>query len=138
MREPSCADAGCLASARVNPYNDPAVARTITYKGHQIRALAVPIGESVVEALLRIMRPDLLEQYRQEKERHREELRAIEQALERAQQMIRRLFGGLRERKEAELKQEHTERVQGEADRHAKWMAELREAIRDHLSTDGG
>ena len=86
-----------------------------------------PIGESVEEALLRILRPDLLDQYRKEKERHREELRAIEQARKRARQMIRRLFGGLRERKETELEQEYLERVQGEDDRHARFMEELRE-----------
>ncbi len=91
-----------------------------------------PVGESVEEALLRLLRPDLLDQYRKEKVRHREELRAIDQARKRARQMIRRLFGGLRERKEMELEQEHLERVQGEDDRHARFMEELRETIRDH------
>jgi hypothetical protein len=95
-----------------------------------------PIGESVDEALLRILRPDLLDQYREEKERHREELRAIERARRRALQMIRRLFGGLRERKQTELEQEYAERVQGEDDRHARFLAELRETIRGHRDRD--
>jgi hypothetical protein len=96
----------------------------------------VPVGEPVEEALLRILRPDLLTQYQREKERHREEKRAIDTARKRARHMIRRLFGPLRERKEAELEAEYLERVQGEDDRHAKWMAELRETIRDHHEPD--
>jgi hypothetical protein len=96
----------------------------------------VPIGEPVEEALLRILRPDLLEQYQREKERHRDEQKAIETAKKRARQMIRRLFGPLRERKEEELEAEYLERVQGEDDRHARWMAELRETIRDHAQPE--
>lgn len=98
----------------------------------------LPLSQSIEEALLRIVRPDLLEQYRRENERHREELRAIESARKRARQMIRRLFGSLREQKTVELEQEYTERVQTEADRHAKWLAELRETIRDHWRTETG
>ena len=82
------------------------------------------------------MRPDLLEQYRREKERHREELRAIEQARLRAMAMIRRLFGPLRERKEVELEDEYMERVQGEDDRHARFMEALRETIRDYARAE--
>ncbi len=91
-----------------------------------------PIGQAVEEALLRIMRPDLLEQYQREKERHREELKAVETARKRARQLIRRLFGKLREQRQEDLEAEYLERVQGEADRHAAWMAELRETIRDY------
>ncbi len=46
--------------------------------------------------------------------------------------MIQRLFGPLKELREADLEAEHLERVQGEVDRHARWMDELRESIRDH------
>jgi hypothetical protein len=95
-----------------------------------------PIGESVEEALLHLLRPDLLDQYRAEKKRHREELRTIERARRRALQMIRRLFGGLRERKQTELEQEYAERVQGEDDRHARFLDELRETIRAHRDHD--
>jgi hypothetical protein len=98
----------------------------------------VRLSQSIEDALVRIIRPDLLEQYQQEKERHREELRAIELARKRAWQMIRRFFGNLRERKADELEQEYTERVQAEADRHAKWLAELRETIRDHWGAEAG
>ncbi|MHB1422852.1 MAG: hypothetical protein ACYC3I_06600 [Gemmataceae bacterium] len=98
----------------------------------------VLLSQSIEEALVRIVRPDLLEQYRREKERHREELRAIESARKRARQMIRRFFGSLREQKAAELEQEYTERVQAEADRHAKWLAGLRETIRDHWRAEPG
>ena len=90
------------------------------------------IAQPIEEALLRLMRPDLLQIYQQEKDRHREELQAIETARKRAQNMIRRLFGKLREQKEAELEQEYLERIQGESDRHDQFMRELRETIRDH------
>jgi hypothetical protein len=99
---------------------------------------SVLLCQSIEEALVRIVRPELLEQYRQEKERHREELGAIERARTRARQMIRRFFGSLREQKTAELEREYTERVQAEVDRHAKWLAELRETIRDHWRADAG
>lgn len=93
----------------------------------------VPISQPVEEALLRILRPDLLAQYNGEKERHREELRQIEQACQRARAWIWQTFRGpLREQKREELEQEYVERVQGEEDRHANWLAELRATIRDH------
>ncbi len=98
----------------------------------------VLLSHSIEEALVRIVRPELLEQYRREKERHREELRAIEQARKRARQLIRRFFGSLREQKTAELEQEYTERLKTEVDRHAKWLAELRETIRDHERVETG
>ena len=41
--------------------------------------LPAPIGQSVEEALLKIMRPDLLTTYQQEKGRHREEKKAIDE-----------------------------------------------------------
>jgi hypothetical protein len=96
----------------------------------------VHIGQPVEEALLHIMRPDLLTEYQNEKQRHREELTAIETARKRARQWLRRLFGPLRERKEQELEDEYVERVQGEDDRHARFMDELRETIRDHWSEE--
>ncbi|MCI0461140.1 MAG: hypothetical protein L0Z62_29690, partial [Gemmataceae bacterium] len=96
------------------------------------------LSQPIEEALVRIIRPDLLEQYQREKERHREELRAIELARKKARQMIRRFFGNLRERKADELEQEYTGRVQAEADRHAKWLAELRETIRDYWRAETG
>jgi hypothetical protein len=98
----------------------------------------VLLSQSIEEALVRIVRPDLLEQYRREKERHREELRAIELALKRAKRMLRHFFGSLREQKADQLEQEYTERVQAEVDRHAKWLAELRETIRDHWRAETG
>lgn len=98
----------------------------------------LPLCQSIEEALLRIVRPDLLEQYRRENERHREELRAIESARKRARQMIRRFFGSLREQKADELEQEYTERVQAEVDRHAKWLTALGETIRDHWRAETG
>lgn len=96
------------------------------------------LSQSIEEALVRILRPDLLEQYRQEKKRHRQELQAIELARRKARQMIRRFFGSLREQKADELEQEYTERVQAEVDRHAKWLTELRETIRDHWKAETG
>jgi len=95
-----------------------------------------PISESLEEALLNILRPDLVEQYKAEKERHKNEKVAIEQALKRARQWLKRLFGPVLEQRTAELEAEHLERVQGEEDRHAAWLAELRETIRDHLHPD--
>jgi hypothetical protein len=76
------------------------------------------------------------EQYKQENERHRDEKAAIELAHKRARNMIRRLFGNVREMKEAELEAEYLERVQCEADRHARFIQELRESIRDHANPD--
>lgn len=93
-----------------------------------------PIGQTIEEALLTILRPDLLELYKQEKQRHREERKAIEQACKRARAMLKRLFGKLREEKETELEAEYLERLQGEDDRHARFLQELRETIRDHLT----
>jgi hypothetical protein len=96
------------------------------------------LSQSIDEALVQIIRPDLLEQYQREKERHRQELRATELARKKARQMIRRFFGNLREQKAGELEQEYTERMQAEADRHAKWLDELRETIRDHWRAEAG
>jgi hypothetical protein len=88
-------------------------------------------SQPIEAALLKIMRPDLLEQYSKEKERHRQELKDIEQAMKRARQLLKRLFGKLKEQKETELEAEHLERVQGEVDRHARFMLELKETIKD-------
>src|ERR1051325_160731 len=91
-----------------------------------------PVSEAIEEALVKIIRPDLLDLYIKEKARHREELKAIEAARKRARQMIKRLFGKLRQQKEQELELEYLERVQGEADRHSRFLDELRETIRDY------
>lgn len=95
-----------------------------------------PIREAVPEALLRIIRPDMLEMYTKEKQRHREELEAIETARKRGKSMIRRLFGKLREQKERDLEDEYMERVQGEDDRHDRFLQELRMMIRDCCSDE--
>src|SRR4051794_34972559 len=95
-----------------------------------------PVSEAIDQALLKILRPDLLEQYQKEKLRHREELRAIDVAMKRARQLLKRLFGPVRERKEAELEAEYLERTQGEVDRHTAWLAELKETVRDHWSAE--
>src|SRR4051812_21677375 len=92
----------------------------------------VPISEPIEEALLRLVQPSLLEQYQAEKDRHREELRSIEVARKRARAWLKRLFGPVLQRREAELEAEYLERTQGEADRHAHFLAELRETIRDY------
>jgi hypothetical protein len=92
----------------------------------------VPISEVLPEAILRIMRPDLLEAYQEEKERHREELKDIERAMKRARQMLKRLFGKLRVQREGELEAEYLERTQEESDRHDRFLLELKETIRDH------
>ena len=97
-----------------------------------------PISEPVEALLVRYVRPDLLEGYTREKQRHREELAAIEQARRRARQWLKRLFSPLRERKEQELEEVYLERVQGEADRHDRYMAELRETLRDHKKAETG
>jgi hypothetical protein len=96
----------------------------------------VPLSEPLQEAMLRIMRPDLLEAYQTEQIRHREELQAIETAMKRARQSIKRLFGKVRMKSETELEAEHLERTQGEIDRHADILHELRESIRDHVKPD--
>jgi hypothetical protein len=95
-----------------------------------------PIAEPIEQALVKILRPDLLDGYLAEKERHREEMKAIETARKRARAWLKRLFGPVRARKEEELEAEHLERVQGEDDRHARFMEELRETIRDHVNPD--
>jgi len=42
------------------------------------------LREALTRQDYRIMRPDLLDQYQQEKQRHREELKTIETAMKRA------------------------------------------------------
>lgn len=78
------------------------------------------------------MRPELLDAYRKEKERHREEKAEIERMLKRARQLLKRFFGKLRAQKEDELEREYLDRTQQEGDRHSRFMQELREIIRDH------
>lgn len=95
-----------------------------------------PISEAIPEAMLRIMRPDLLTLYQAEKKRHREEIEVIEAAMTRAQRSLRRLFGPLKERRETDLEADYLERKQGEADRHDRFMQELREMIHDHRNPD--
>src|ERR1051326_952543 len=90
----------------------------------------IPISEPIEEALVKILRPDLLASYQREKTRHREEMRAIEQARKRARHILRRFFGKLRVQKELELEDEYVEHVQEEDDRFARFMTELRETIR--------
>ncbi len=46
----------------MNPYNGSAVARTVTYKGHEISAHAVPVpdaeeGEWAAQAVIRVPNP---------------------------------------------------------------------------------
>lgn len=62
-----------------------------------------PISEPMEEALLRNIRPDFLEQSKAKKERHRKEKKAIERAMRRAKQSLKRLFGQVLERSKAEL-----------------------------------
>src|SRR5262249_34552209 len=97
-----------------------------------------PTGELIEAALLRIMRPDLLEQYQKEKERHREEKETIERLRQVARSNLWRWFrkGPIRERKRRELEQEYVERLHDEDDRHARFLEELREMIRDHWDAE--
>jgi len=96
----------------------------------------VPIGEPIEQALLRLLRPDLLQLFRDERERHKQEKQQIETARKRAQALLWRCFRSpLREKKEAELERKYVERVQGEVDRHNRFLQELRETIRDHWDT---
>lgn len=95
-----------------------------------------PIGEAIEPAILKMQRPDLLDSYLKEKERHREELKAIEEARKKTRAWIWQCFRRpLREQKCAELEAKHLERVRGEEDRHARFMNELRKSIRDHLDS---
>lgn len=96
-----------------------------------------PIGPAIDEALLNLLPPDLLEQYKAEKARHSEEMKEIAKALRKAQRFIRdRFYGALQGKKMEELDIEYTERTQGEMDRHARFLAELKETILDHLHPD--
>jgi hypothetical protein len=98
-----------------------------------------PIAEPIEEALLRILRPDLLTSYRQERDRHNQEKQAIEDAMRRARNLLWQCFQEpIREQKEEELQAEYLERVPSEDDRHDRALTEIREVIRDYLDEDRG
>ncbi len=99
--------------------------------------LPEPIGEPIDEAMLLLMRPDLLEQYRSEKLRHRQAKREIERARQRTHNWIWKCFcSPLKEQKYAEVEAENLERLRQEDGRYARFLEELRDEIRTHWAEE--
>jgi hypothetical protein len=98
-----------------------------------------PIGQSVEEAFVKLIRPELLDAYRNEKDRHRKALKAIEDTRKRTRAWIWRCFRSpIREKKYEALETEHAERLRAEEERHANFIADLKEKIRNARDESSG
>src|SRR3954447_19493166 len=94
-----------------------------------------PSGEPIEEDLVKILPPDLLPSFLEEKARHREELKSIERTVKMARARVKKWFyGPVLEKKQEEVEVEYQQRRQAEMDQHTAWLAELKETIQGHVT----
>lgn len=88
------------------------------------------IAEPIEEATIRLIRPDLLPSYSEEKKRHKEAKRTIDRAAQLARGRLRRLFGPVRERIAGEIEERHDQQQRKEDERHRQFLDGIRALIR--------
>jgi hypothetical protein len=81
------------------------------------------------------MGPEHLAAYHREKERYKEALKNIERIHKLARSRLKRLYGPVKERIEADIERQYEERAREEEERHRTSIAALGKDIRG--TTDG-
>ena len=76
------------------------------------------------------MGPEHLAAYHREKMRHKEAMKNIDRIHKLARSRLKRLYGPVKERIEADIERQYAERTQEEEDRHKKNVAAMGKNIR--------